>query len=308
MGTSRLVMRIVSASVVIAEHAGSIIRHIASEGKLGILEKGVNDLQTEADRRAQRFITASLSKRFSKIHIIGEETLTPLEQVADNWLELGFAEDILAKNCPQNLLSTKEEDVVIWVDPLDGTAEYAYGFLDHVTVLIGVAIRGKPIAGVIHQPYYNYKVPGAILGRTVWGVVGLGAFGMEKYSIHSDKRIVTTSRLRRSKTNTEAIEALKPDDVIYAGGCGHKTMLVIEGAASAYVYGNPGCKKWDTCAPEAVLRSLGGQMTDLHGNKFQYHKDVQRENTGGVLATVSNHKWCLSRIPQCVKDVLPTEG
>jgi len=48
--------------------------------------------------------------------------------------------------------------------------------LDHVTVLIGVAVNGEAVAGVIHQPYFNYqsKEPGIELGRTIWGIVGLG--------------------------------------------------------------------------------------------------------------------------------------
>ena len=32
------------------------------------------------------------------------------------------------------------------------------GLLDNVTVLIGVAYGGRPIAGVINQPFYNYQV------------------------------------------------------------------------------------------------------------------------------------------------------
>ena len=49
------------------------------------------------------------------------------------------------------------------------------GLLDHVTVLIGVAVKGKATGGVINQPYYNYRAgPGAKLGRCVWGLVGLG--------------------------------------------------------------------------------------------------------------------------------------
>lgn len=49
------------------------------------------------------------------------------------------------------------------------------GLLDHVTVLIGIAVNGRAVAGVIHQPYYNYQAgPSAVLGRTIWAVVGLG--------------------------------------------------------------------------------------------------------------------------------------
>jgi len=42
-------------------------------------------------------------------------------------------------------------------------------------------------------------------------------------------------------------------------------LRVIEGEADAYVFASPGCKKWDTCAPEAVLCAIGGQLTDVHG-------------------------------------------
>lgn len=53
--------------------------------------------------------------------------------------------------------------------------------------------------------------------------------------------------------------------------------------------------------------SLGGCLTDLHGNRLRYHKGVQTQNSGGVLATPPSvdHSWYVSRIPQHVKDALP---
>lgn len=53
---------------------------------------------------------------------------------------------------------------------------YCYsGLLDHATVLIGIAVKGKAVAGVIYQPFYNYQAgSGAELGRIIWGIVGLG--------------------------------------------------------------------------------------------------------------------------------------
>jgi fructose-1,6-bisphosphatase/inositol monophosphatase family enzyme len=48
-------------------------------------------------------------------------------------------------------------------------------------VLIGIAVKGKAVAGVIYQPYYNYQAgPSAALGRVIWGVVGLGMFTANK--------------------------------------------------------------------------------------------------------------------------------
>ena len=65
---------------------------------------------------------------------------------------------------------------MVWVDPLDGTKEFTQGLLDHVTVLIGLSWQGKSIGGVIHQPYFNYQKEGVELGRTLWGLVGLGKY------------------------------------------------------------------------------------------------------------------------------------
>lgn len=44
-----------------------------------------------------------------------------------------------------------------------------------MTILIGIAVRGKAVAGVIAQPFYNYTAgPNVGVGRVIWAVVGLG--------------------------------------------------------------------------------------------------------------------------------------
>lgn len=48
-----------------------------------------------------------------------------------------------------------EEDMVIWIDPLDGTQGFVQGHLNHITCLIGLAIGGRPRAGIIHKPFYD---------------------------------------------------------------------------------------------------------------------------------------------------------
>lgn len=73
------------------------------------------------------------------------------------WIITELDQSILASECPAEFSTTPAEDIVVWVDPLDGTSEYTQGLLDHVTVLIGLAVNGKAVGGVIHQPYYNYK-------------------------------------------------------------------------------------------------------------------------------------------------------
>ncbi|XP_054712981.1 3'(2'),5'-bisphosphate nucleotidase 1-like isoform X2 [Uloborus diversus] len=87
---------------------------------------GFNDLQTEADRSAQRLIVNSLLKHFPKVTIIGEETLEKVDKDEEIQVNLDDCE-IIGIKCPEYLAAVKEEDVVIWVDPLDGTAEYTQG-------------------------------------------------------------------------------------------------------------------------------------------------------------------------------------
>ncbi|XP_076052672.1 3'(2'),5'-bisphosphate nucleotidase 1 isoform X2 [Oratosquilla oratoria] len=301
-----LLNRLIASSVAIANQAGKIIRDVMKKGELGIVEKEhANDLQTEADRAAQQCIIGSLAKQFPKIKIIGEEEDEPERESCGWTLDVNNLPSV-AMSCPPHLLALKEEEVVVWVDPLDGTSEYTQGLLDHVTVLIGIATGGKAIGGIIHQPYYNYKNPGGELGRTIWGVVDGGLGGLVVAKPPKEKMIVTTTRSHSSSTVNDAIAAVKPDEVLRVGGAGHKVMLLLEGLAHAYVFASPGCKKWDTCAPQAVLEAAGGIMTDIKGEQIPYHANVPHRNSTGVLATAiaDEHSKISQMIPQHVKDNL----
>ncbi|XP_069564602.1 3'(2'),5'-bisphosphate nucleotidase 1 isoform X1 [Brachyistius frenatus] len=304
-GGPAVVMRLVASAYTVAEKAGAIVRKVLHSGELGIVEKtGADDLQTLADRLAQRSICASLSRRFPKITIIGEEDL-PEEELQEDLIEDGQAEEILLKSCPAEYSGLKEEELVVWVDPVDGTKEYTEGFLDNVTVLIGIAHAGRAIAGVINQPFYNYQLgAGASLGRTMWGIPGLGAFGFQLREVPGDRRIVTTTRSHSSKVVTDCVDAMEPHEVLRVGGAGNKIIQLVEGKASAYVFASPGSKKWDTCAPEAILRAVGGRLTDVRGNLYRYDADVKHMNSAGVLATLRNHEYYVSRVPQSVQRAL----
>ncbi|XP_030626670.1 3'(2'),5'-bisphosphate nucleotidase 1, partial [Chanos chanos] len=180
--------------------------------------------------------------------------------------------------------------------------------LDHVTVLIGIAHGGKAIAGVINQPFFNYQMgAGATMGRTLWGILGLGAFGFQLQEVPDGKRIVTTTRSHSNKLVTDCVQAMEPHDVIRVGGAGNKIIQLVEGKASAYVFASPGCKKWDTCAPEAILHAVGGKLTDIHGNAYRYEANVKHMNSAGVLATLRDHQYYVSRVPQSVRQALTSD-
>lgn len=65
-----LLLKLVSASCVAARSAGRIIRDVMSKGQLGIVDKGdprLKDLQTEADRSAQKLIVRRLYQVIAEI-------------------------------------------------------------------------------------------------------------------------------------------------------------------------------------------------------------------------------------------------
>ncbi|XP_067337713.1 3'(2'),5'-bisphosphate nucleotidase 1 isoform X1 [Channa argus] len=335
-GSPAVIIRLLASAHTVAEKAGAIVRRVLHSGELGIVEKtGANDLQTLADRLAQQSICASLSRRFPQITIIGEEEL-PAEDIGEDLIETGQQEEILLKTCPAEYRGVKEEELVVWVDPLDGTKEYteasrclkhrteaqnhhkvsgvsqapstAMWLLDNVTVLIGIAYGGRAIAGVINQPFYNYQLgEGADLGRTMWGMLGLGAFGFQLREVPGDRRIITTTRSHSNKLVTDCVDAMEPHEVIRVGGAGNKIIQLVEGKATAYVFASPGCKKWDTCAPEAILHAVGGKLTNIFGNPYHYDAKVKHMNSAGVLATLCNHEYYVSRVPPSVMQALKSD-
>ena len=55
------------------------------------------------------------------------------------------------------------DDVVVWIDPLDAYYEYEDNLKQYVTTMVSVAVRGVPILGIIHKPFYR---------KTAWGFGG----------------------------------------------------------------------------------------------------------------------------------------
>lgn len=249
---------------------------------------------------------ASLARQYPMLNIIGEEGQSDVSSVPTDWIITEGDTDFLAKQTtsPESLNNVLEGDLVLWIDPLDGTAEYTQGLHEHVTVLIGLALNDRAIGGIIHQPFFNNG--SQPIGRTIWGLKGLGCGGFTPIDPPADRFVVTTTRSHCTELVTSALNALNPDEIIRVGGAGYKVLQLLEGKAHAYVFASPGCKKWDTCAPEAVLEAHGGVLTDIAGEHYSYGKDVAFPNLGGVLGTAkgTNHQSVVDKIPNELKEKL----
>lgn len=73
-----------------------------------------------------------------------------MNDIPSEWLVSDQDEEFLRNSCPNkynNLTDEQLKSLVLWVDPLDGTTEYTQGFLERVTVLIGLSMDEEAIGG-----------------------------------------------------------------------------------------------------------------------------------------------------------------
>lgn len=316
----------------LSRHAGESIRRIFDTGQLGTIEKdttvvhnnnlhtitgpsidfgSIHDPQTLADLESQRIIIGNLLRIYGKdFQIVGEE----------GELEGSSGEGTLYRDVerhqfdhilfPEELRSLETKDVVLWIDPLDGTKEFTLGFVQYVTVLIGISYRGRALGGVVHVPFVGGKYiqkhdplnpshkstphdPSLGPGRTIWGAVGVGVYGSEIVdlkTIPEDRRWITTTRSHFSTALKGLLEAKQPQAIIRCGGAGSKGLLVLTGDADAYLYPQGGTKRWDTAALDAILHAAGGEFTDQYGDPIVYDMNLPHENVTGLLGTLRNHQ------------------
>jgi len=178
------------------------------------------------------------------------------------------------------------DDFGIWIDPIDGTNNYIKGQderdaenlkntdivprgLPVVTVLIGIFSKktGAPILGVVNQPFAFYDPANKKWsGRIHWGCVHKNEHlnNIVMKPCNSSSRTETPKIILSMVESKQLIETLKPHfDLVEAGGAGHKILCVVLGLADIYVTSKPSTFKWDTCAGQGILNSMGGGAVEF---------------------------------------------
>lgn len=183
------------------------------------------------------------------------------------------------------------EHIAIWVEPLDCFHEYKKSILHCVATMVCVAVNGKPVIGVIHHPFQNL---------TVWGWVGHGVTSKMKIGKTFFKEWTTEPEIVLSRTEARlgaefAARAFGGDETItLAGGAGFKLLQVFQGLVSVYLH-LLSIKKWDICAGDALLQTVGGNVTTLKGTLISYEAHDEVDIKGGLLATLFKHDFFLEK-------------
>jgi len=184
----------------------------------------------------------------------------------------------------ENFETFNTKDAVIWIDPLDGTNDFVKGNFSAVTVLIGLSINGFSRAGIVHNPFH---VDDLTKGQTFFGSAEHGVFqlphtrDMTTQDLVSrelnylkpfdmlgepaeDHRIkVAASLTHFSEQMSNIIKTLEPVEICRIGGAGNKCNNIAIGNVDCYIHPSPGLCYWDLCAPESLIKGMGGYATNL---------------------------------------------
>lgn len=199
----------------------------------------------------------------------------------------------------------------MWIDPLDATQEYVEGkekpsLLGYVTVMICIAVRGIPIAGIINQPFSENSQ-----GVTKWAWLTHGisdtlkAATMDKYA--SKDVTVTYSRSHAGEVAKLADSAFKNKGfkLVHeqAAGSGYKALQVVERKSNLYLH-STAIKKWDICAGNAILNTVGGKMTTLKGQEIDYSFNGSSLNKDGLVVAMTESTHSHQKYLEMLKSVM----
>ena len=243
----------------IAREAGDILMDYYGEIRQ-IDYKGIGDIVTEADKTAEKLITARLESRFPDYAILGEE--------------FGMS-TVQSDNC--------------WVtDPLDGTANYA-ARCPIFAVAIGLLHNGAPVLGVVFDPNSD---------RMFSAVKGAGAT-LNGDAIHVNDR-EKLDPIGLFGFGSPVLEILHPFiQKCGKGRSLGSAALHICSVASGYFDGSfdLSTKLWDIAAAAVILQEAGGRIAHPAGGPlFPLSSDSSAYQGHDVPFLATNrgiHEECL---------------
>jgi myo-inositol-1(or 4)-monophosphatase len=230
----------------IARQAGALLRGFYTKG-VATEYKGDVDLVTEADRASEKLIVEKLKAAFPSHGVYGEE----------------------------GTRSGLESEYRWYVDPLDGTTNFAHGFPAFCVVLglerrapgLAASADGEMVAGVIYDPLRDEMFSASR---------GNGA-RLNGESIHVSRAgklqesLIATgfpSHKRHASPNVHFYQqfTLRSHGVRRAGSAALDLAYVASGRLDGFweFKLNP----WDTSAGYLLVEEAGGKITHFDGSKF----------------------------------------
>ena len=177
-----------------------------------------------------------------------------------------------------------------------------------MTVLIGLSIKDKSRVGIVHNPF---TVEDEQVGKTIFGSAEHGVFKViydknmtvddvlarevqyfEPFEVvepAEDHEIrVAASISHFSDTMKDIINTLSPNEIVRIGGAGNKCCNIAQANVDAYIHPSPGLMHWDLCAPESLVKGMGGWATNLYQERLSYPVQAKSYMFKGLI--LAKHK------------------
>ncbi|MGC2184045.1 MAG: inositol monophosphatase family protein [Terriglobales bacterium] len=238
----------VPAMTEIAREAGALLMGYFQQ-HVKVEYKGDADLVTVADRKSEILIRERIKARWPSHDILGEE---------------------------QGLVDTGS-DYRWFVDPLDGTTNFAHGF-PVFCVSLGLQHKDRLIAGVVYDPtrdelFSAEQGSGAWLSqqRTEVSRTQASKIQVSKIANLSECLVATgfPSHKRHKNPNIHFYHqiTLRTHGVRRAGSAALDLCCVASGRFDGFWEFN--LNPWDTAAGVLIVEEAGGKVTDFKGGPFQ---------------------------------------
>jgi len=263
--------------------AGKFMKEAFDSKNIEIQRKPTGEAYTTYDLKIQTFYLAAFKRFWPNLQIIGEEeqdyageidfdySTLRTDQVPAHYFE-GQAEETI------DLTNNK---VILWIDPIDATSQFVKGKMNWATTLLGVSVNGKAKLGVIGR-FYDVKGEDEYewSPKCYFADADYPKFYVKDFLKDEIKEVAPQKREQKEKLVCAMMYFDKPERIglveqfteIYRIG-GAEGLAVAEGYSDFYVYRGFGYQKWDLCAGEAILKSIGGIATDPFGKEFKYEEE-----------------------------------
>ena len=180
----------------------------------------------------------------------------------------------------------------VWIlDPLDGTKDFIQGTGDYA-MHFALNYKNKPFLGVVLIPERNELWISN--GRNVWcdrrNNVSLKLNTFPSKSLRD--MTVVTSKNHSNKILMDLIDKICFKNVVVMGSIGCKIASIIRGESDIYIClslpDKSSPKDWDLAAPEVILKTAGGAVTNLENEELCY--DKPNFDQGGIIIASNNKK------------------
>jgi len=242
-----------------------------SANKTNIIKKDdEKDLVTIADLEVNELVLKSMQSKYPNV---GWEYLSEENAKVD------------LNNCDIN-------SEWVWIlDPLDGTRDFIQGTGDYA-MHFALNYKRKPILGIVLIPERDELWISN--GEKIW--CDRRDHVNRKLKSFSNKSLgemtLVTSKNHSNPSLMNLIDRLNCKNVISMGSIGCKIASIIRGESDIYISlslpDKSSPKDWDFAAPEVILNTAGGAITNLENEELCY--ETPNFDQGGIIIASNNKK------------------